>query len=360
MGLVPPAPLVPVRPFVVDLLREAGRDVGTSAPLHVEDHGGRLVVDQQDGTFAVLRTDDMGTDVRLLTHDARIVETFLVTDVADDWRRTHARRRLGDRRLRRPRSHRVVGQGDGMSAVHRVDGSPVAWHLLPADARRLAAALDHPVETVVAAVKEKNGRPVWTGSVLAPLIGSLVVTLLVVGVKAYSVLRDGTGSSEAVIGISLGLLISLVGGVGYVVHMKRGRRLTGAVLDRDRPLSPRWRCLSGPSFATAVAGLGVRRRLPTRSQLELTLVEAPTGLEVWRGGGPEPLVHVPWADVESVDCEPVAGADTAVLVVRTRAGGRVPLVLLRERTGGQRGATAATTEQYAAHLRDLATAWGRK
>ncbi|UZN03690.1 hypothetical protein [Cellulomonas sp. S1-8] len=46
------------------------------------------------------------------------------------------------------------------------------------------------------------------------------------------------------------------------------------------------------------------------------------------------------------------GLDGGHAVVRTRGGVRVPVIPMRERTGGQRGATPQVTEAYAQHLRD--------
>lgn len=352
---MPPEPPLPVRPFVTDFLRESGRVVSAAMPLQVGGAGSSLLVEDDHGTLTVSQVDATGTrEVRLRTQDPRVVETFLVMAAAADWRRAHSRRRLGDRRLRRPRSHHVVGHDDGAAAVQGPDGTTVARDLRQPDARRLAAALDHPVGAVVAGVKEKRGRPVWTGSTLVPVVASFVVTLAAVTAKAVSEIRQGgAGSWEAAVGITLGLLLCGVVAVGYVVGTRRGRRRTEAVLDRDRLGSPRWRCLGGPGFAAAAAQLGVRTRLPTRRQVEMTLVEAPAALEVWRGGGPAPLLAVPWHDIASVDGEPVVGAGphAGLLVVRTRGGGRVPLIPLRGRTGGQRGATADVVEEYASHLR---------
>lgn len=349
---MPPATPGPVRPFVLDLVRAAGETVRTDDLLVLDGDLTNLLVDDAHGTLAVRDSGGL-LEIRLLTQDPRVVETFLVLRVADGWRRSHSRRPLGDRSLRRPRSHDVLLQPDATATVRRrSDGVVVAWRLSPADARRLAAALDHPVETVVAAVREERGRPVWTGSALWPALWPVLLGVVLLGGVAAIQLRRHAGSWELGLAFPLGVLICVVGAAWLVWRMKRGRRLTDAALDRARPGAPRWRCQVGPHFATEVAALGFRGKAASRWEAEVTLVEAPGGLELWRGGEDEPRLHVPWEQVASVDAEPVASSPACVLVVRTAGGARVPVILLRERAGAQRGATTQVTEQYAAHLRE--------
>lgn len=345
-------PATPVRPFVLDLVRAAGETVSSTDLLLLEGDLTNLLVDDAQGTLAV--RDSAGLlEIRLLTRDPRVVETFLVLRVADGWRQGHSRRPLGDGSLRPARTHEVLVQADATATVRRrSDGAVVAWRLSPADARRLASALDHPVETVVAAVQEDRGRPVWTGSALWPVLWPVLLGAVILGGVATIQLRRHAGSPETVIGTGTGLLLCVVGAAWLVWRMKRGRRLTDAALDRARPGAPRWRCQVGPHFATEVAGLGFRGKAASRWEAEVTLVEAPDALELWRGGGDEPRLQVPWEQVASVDAEPVASSPACVLVVRTFGGGRVPVVLFREREGAHRGATTAITEQYAAHLRE--------
>ena len=322
--------------------------------LYVAGTSTDVIVDENEGTLTAWRVDGVDVlDIRLVTTDPHVMETFLVTEVAPGWRRAHDLRPLGDRKLRRPRTHHVVRQPGGTAAVlRRSDGAIVASRLSKADAVRLASACGHPVETVVAAVKEPQGRPVWTGSTLAPLVRSLVFLVVILGGIAVIKLRQHAGSTELVISAVLGLLIS-VGFLAWLVGRSTwARRRTNQALDRARPGAARWRCLTGPGFAAAMAAAGVRERLPKKRQFEVTLVETPTGIEVWRGRA-RPLHQVPWDQVESVESEPVSESPVSVLVVRDVHGGRVPVVLMRVRTGGQRGATAQVTEQYAAHLRDI-------
>ncbi|KQR08611.1 hypothetical protein [Cellulomonas sp. Leaf334] len=352
---MPASTPVPIRPFVVDFVREAGHTVTGPSWMHVAGPRTNVVIDEHEGTLTARRVD--GEDVlgaRLVTTEPQVMERFLVTEVVAGWRRAHGLRPLGDRSLRRPRSHEVVRHPDGTSAVRRrSDGALVAWRLSRADAARLAATCEHPVETVVAAAKERQGRPVWTGSTLAPLVRSLVLLVVLVGALAAIKLPRHVGSWEFVVGSSAGLLACVAGVTWFVVRTRRGRRRTGDTLDRARPGAATWRCLAAPGFAAAMAAAGVREKLPTRRQIEVTLVETPTGIEVWRNGRTEPLREVPWDRVGSVDCEPVSASPVCVLVVRDVDGGRVPVILLRDRTGAQRPATAQATEEYAAHLRDL-------
>lgn len=159
---MPLEPPLPVRPFVVDALRESGHAVSGSAPLHVEGPATDVVVDELDGTLTVWGVDgEVVRGVRLVTRDPHVVERYLLMTVAAASRSRHGRRPLADRRLRRPRTHRTVIQDDGTSAVLDDAGAVVAWRLTRADAHRLAVALGHPVEDVVAALREEKGRPVW-------------------------------------------------------------------------------------------------------------------------------------------------------------------------------------------------------
>ena len=132
---MPLEPPLPVRPLVVDLLRESGHAVSGSAPLHVEGPVTDVVVDELDGTLAVWGVEgETVRGIRLVTRDPQVVERYLVMTVAESWRRRHARRRLGDRRLRPARTHRVALQDDGTSAVLDDVGTVVAWRLTRADA----------------------------------------------------------------------------------------------------------------------------------------------------------------------------------------------------------------------------------
>lgn len=349
---MPASTPVPIRPFVLDFVRASGHTVQDPGWVLVEGST-NLMIDEHDGTLTARQVQGEDVlNVRLLTTDPHVLETFLVTEVAPRWRRTNGLRPLGDGSLRRPTTHEVVRMPDGMAGVrHRADGKVVAWHLSRPDAARLAAALQHPVETVVAAAKERRGRPVWTRSTLAPLVRTLVVLVVLVGGLAAIKLPRHVGSWELVVGTAVGLLICVVVPTWYVVRTRRGRRRTRDTLDRVHPGAATWRCVTGPGFAAAMAASGVRERLPTRRQIELTLVETSTGIEVWRDGRTEPLREVTWDQVASVDCEPVSASPVCVLVVRDLAGGRVPVILLRDRTGASRGATAQVTEEYAAHLR---------
>lgn len=350
---MPASTPVPIRPFVLDFVRASGHSVQDPGWVLVEGST-NLMIDVHEGTLTArqVQGDDV-LNVRLLTTDPHVLETFLVTEVAPRWRRTNGLRPLGDGSLRRPSTHEVVRMPDGMAGVrHRADGRVVAWHLSRPDAARLAAALQHPVETVVAAVQEPRGRPVWTGSPLAPRLRSLVLLVVLVGGVAAIQLSRHAGSWELVVGTSVGVLLCVVGLSWYVVRTRRRRRRAGDALDLAHPGAATWRCVTGPGFAAAMAGSGVREKLPARRQIEVTLVETATGIEVWRDGRAEPLREVPWDQVASVDCEPVSASPVCVLVVRDVDGGRVPLILLRDRTGAQRAATAQATEEYAAHLRD--------
>jgi hypothetical protein len=341
---------VEIRPFVADFLREAGHTV-TTRPLCVE--GDALSIDvsvRHDAIFAVDVEARYTGRTRLLTPEPRVLEAFLVTGVAGAWREAHGLRRLRDSSLRSPRTHVVVQDPDGFVIRRRSDGAWVGTCSSSTDAARLASALDHPVETLVAAAKENQGRPVWTGSTLAPLVRGLVMTLVLVGTVAVIKVSRHAGSWEFVLGTSLGVLVAVVGATWLVVRMRRGRRLIHDALDRARPGAPTWRCLTGPGFAADMTALGVVGRLPAR-QVEVTLVEAPTGLELWRGGGAEPLLHLPWRTIASVDVEPVPASPVCVLALRTTRGGRVRVILMRDPAGSQRGATAQVTEEYAAHLR---------
>lgn len=349
---MPLEPPLPVRPFVVDALRESGHGVSGSAPLHVEGPATDVVVDELDGTLAVWGVE--GTEVRgirLITRDPRVVERHLLMTVAAAWRTRHRRRPLPDRRLRRPRTHRAVLQADGTSAVVDGAGTVVAWRLTRADAHRLAVALGHPVEDVVTALREEEGRPVWTGSTLAPLIRSLVLVVLSLGVVAAVQVTRHAGSWEMTFGLTAGLVLC-VGWLGWYV-LRRWYLQDAAVrlLDRERPGAPRWRATQGAGFVEELARRRVRARLPRLMGAGLTLVETATALEVWLDGRRRPLLAVPWADVVSLDAERVAGSDVGVLVVRTRDGGRIPVIPARVRTGSGRGASAAATAEYAAHLR---------
>lgn len=349
---MPLEPPLPVRPFVADALREAGHAVSGSAPLHVEGTATDVMVDELDGTLAVWGVE--GTEVRgirLITRDPHVVERHLLMTVAAAWRTRHRRRPLPDRRLRRPRSHRAVLQADGTSAVVDGAGTVVAWRLTRADAHRLAVALGHPVEEVVAALREEKGRPVWTGSTLAPLIRSLALAVVPLGVVAAVQVRRHAGSWETNLGVTLGLVLSIGGIAWYAWRRRQLREAAARRLDRERPGAPRWRATQGAGFVEELARRRVHARLPRVMGAGLTLVETATALEVWLDGRRTPLLDVPWADVVSVDAERVAGSDVGVLVLRTRDGGRVPVVPARVRTGSERGASAATTAAYAAHLR---------
>jgi|GEM_PF-1531938 len=343
---------VAVRPFVADFLREASHTVRGTAPLRVEGGTVSVVVDERDDAFVASNVERGRTEgTRFVTGDPQVLEAFLVTAVAPAWRDAHGLRRLDDRRLRPPRAHEVVREPDGPAVVRRrSDGATAGWCSSSVEAARLASALDHPLETVVAAAKEDRGRPVWTGSTVAPLVRRLVVLVVLVGTVAAIQVSRHAGSWELVLGTALGVLLVTAGAAWLVVRMRRGRRLDHDALDRARPGAPTWRCLTGSGFAADVAALGVSDRLPARRQVEVTLVEAPAGLEVWRGGGTEPLLHLPWERVASVESEPVPSSPVCVLVVRTVDGGRVPVILMRDPAGSQRGATAQVTHEYAARL----------
>ncbi|ADG73194.1 hypothetical protein Cfla_0275 [Cellulomonas flavigena DSM 20109] len=349
---MPLEPRLPVRPFVVDALRESGHVVSGSAPLHVEGPATDVVVDELDGTLAVWGVE--GESVRgihLVTRDAHVVERFLLMTVAGAWRRRHGRRSLPDRRLRRPRSHRTLLQDDGTSAVVDAAGTVVAWRLTRADAHRLAVALGHPVEDVVAALREEKGRPVWTGSTLAPVVRSLVLAVVPLVVVATVQVRRHAGSWETNLGVTLGLVLSIGGIAWYAWRRRQLREASARRLDRERLGAARWRATQGAGFVEELARRRVRTRLPRLMGAGLTLVETVTALEVWLDGRGTPLLEVPWVDVVSVDAERAPGSDVGVLVVRTRDGGRVPVVPARVRTGSERGASAAATAAYAAHLR---------
>jgi hypothetical protein len=340
-----------IRPFVADFLREAGHTL-TTRPLRVEGDAWSIDVSvRHDAIFAVDVEARSTGRTRLVTPDPPVLEAFLVTGAAAAWREAHGLRGLRDSSLRGPRTHVVVvvQDPDGFVVRRRSDGAWAGTCSSSTDAARLASALDHPVETLIAAAKENRGRPVWTGSTLAPLVRGLVMTLVLVGTVAGIKLSRHAGSWELVLGTSLGVLVVVVGATWVVVRMRRGRRLVQDALDRARPGAPTWRCLTGPGFAADLTALGVAGRLPAR-QAEVTLVEAPTGLELWRAGEAEPLLHVPWMTIASVEAEPVPASPVCVLVVRTARGGRVPVILMRDPAGSQRGATAQVTEEYAAHL----------
>lgn len=349
---MPLEPPLPVRPFVVDLLRESGHAVSGSAPLHVAGPATDVVVDELDGTLAVWGVE--GTTVRgirLVTRDPQVVERYLLMAVAAAWRSRHGRRRLGERRLRRASVHRAVGQDDGTSAVVDGAGTVVAWRLTRADARRLAVALGHPVEDVVAAVREEKGRPVWTGSTLTPVVRSLVLAVVPLGAVAVVQVNRHAGSWEMELGVVLGLVLSIGGVAWYALRRQQLRAASARRLDRERPGAPRWRATPGAGFVEELTRREVRARLPRLMGAGLTLVETATALEVWLDGRRTPLLDVPWTDVVSVDGERAPGSDVGVLVVRTRDGGRVPVVPARVRTGSERGASVATTAAYAVQLR---------
>lgn len=186
----------------------------------------------------------------------------------------------------------------------------------------------------------------------APTVGSLVAGVLAAVVAGWravsSALESPEKTSEMVLGLTLGLVLCVAVAVWVVVRTWWERRAAARALRRARFGSPQWRCLPGPSFPVAAAPL-LSRPLPRRLFLavEMTFVEAPDGLELWRGD-PSPLVRVPWQDIESIDVESLGRS--GVLVVRTRAGHRVPVVLCRDRDGGLAGASWQTTGTHAAHL----------
>ena len=238
-----PAPLLPV---TGDALR-AALDAAPDGTWHTRGRYVDHVVQQDDGVLVVRPVGDRGLlPTRLVTPDPRVLETFLVLAAAGEWRREHGLPPLGDAALGEHRAHAVVPRPPHEAAVRRLsDATLVAWQLSPDDARRLAAALEHDVETVVAAVTSPLGRPVWTGALgtarparsgarLALLLAALGILCALLAALVTYQLRRHAGSWELVVGTRVALALVAVAALGHLVRSWRQRRRRADVV-RSRP-----------------------------------------------------------------------------------------------------------------------------
>lgn len=159
-----PTPLLD--PLVAGFVQDAGYHVSGpdgSAVLAVNQSQLRLVV-HQAGSELTVEVFERGSSngIELMTSDPVVLRTFVVLWVAGSWRYKHGLPELPLGDARAPEGYTVVEE---RRRVHGVQGSGGAWvarEMRLVDAERLALALPHPPDVVVAACKAEDGAPVWT------------------------------------------------------------------------------------------------------------------------------------------------------------------------------------------------------